>query len=75
METFFEYYIIAACLLTWLGISAYGIHLIRSKWHVFQFKAIEATISRFSKREVSAVSDYDFSQFGKVDTLLMLTHL
>lgn len=74
MDTVINYYIIAACLLTWLGITAYGIHLVRSKWHVLKFKPVEATITGFSKQEVAAVSDYDFSDFGTVDIILMVSY-
>lgn len=69
-----EYYIIACCFLTWLGITWWGIHIIRSKWHVIRFKAVEAEISNISTRQVSAVSDYDFSEFGKVDNIIVVSY-
>ena len=74
MGTIIEYYIIICTALVWLGITVYGIHLVRSKWHVLKFKPIEATITKFLSREVAAVSDYDFSQFGTVETILMVSY-
>ena len=74
MDNLVEYYIIACTVLLWLGITVYGIHLIRSKWHVLKFIPVEATITGFSAREVAAVSDYDFSQFGTVETILMVSY-
>jgi hypothetical protein len=69
-----ELYIIACIFLVWLGGSAWGIHIIRNKWHVLKFNAAEAIIRDFSIREVSAVIDYDCGEFGKIDKHLHISY-
>lgn len=74
MKHIIDYYIIACVFLTWLGISFWGIYVLRSKWQTLRFKAAEATISNLSVREVAAVSDYDFSEFGKIDHIIVVSY-
>ena len=63
-----DYYIIGCCLLTWIGISTWGILLIRRTWRFRYFVPAPATITHIGTAEVPTIpsTEFDNSQTSTV---------